>query len=90
MSEEQTPLFDAVLADSNVTQIPPSQLSVSNEDIMRALVLIDQKISWICQTLEWMVNIFKGLQAVSAMMPGKAGKMARDMQQHISGGNSGG
>jgi hypothetical protein len=56
-------------------------------DVMQMLHKHDQMLTWVCNTMNWMTGIFNGLQAAASMMPGRAGKMAKDI---MGGQNNGG
>lgn len=57
--------------------------AVDIQRLFRAVAIIDDKLSWIIATLQWQSDVFKGIQAMTAMMPGRAGKMARQMAEQV-------
>lgn len=70
----------------------PTAPEPTNQQIWQALELLDQKLNslgqmteWTVNTLKWMSGVFQGLQSVAMMMPGKGGKMARDMVNQMNG-----
>lgn len=67
--------------------IPTMNVKMDVPDIghlFQAMAVLDSKLDWCMQTLGWMAQVFQGLQAMTSVMPGKAGKMARDMMAQMT------
>jgi hypothetical protein len=85
-------MTDNTVSDTTVATSPPdvdTEATYTVEDLVKRLAVLDHKVTWMCQTLEWMSGIFQGLQSVAAMMPGKTGKAAREMMSQTQQGQGG-
>jgi hypothetical protein len=67
--------------DSVLNQAYAETSNLTLQDLVTMIQTIDQKLMWLCQTQQWQNEVFKGLQSVASMMPGRFGKMAQQLTQ---------
>jgi hypothetical protein len=87
MSEPTVPVSGVVPFPVNKAHSEPT-----NAELFEALELMDRKVNalgegmqWCVGTLKWMSDVFRGIQSMASMMPGKAGKAARTMLDDMNG-----